>query len=121
MARWPLWARGSTGEGDRTWANVEVDPKAIVLGVKCEEEALGFLLPRIEQAGSVEQMTVGSSDVVVFAVARELHAFENPEIDFERDDGEFVGNEMRWGGSTDRAEDGRQLKRLPARRLFAFA
>lgn len=109
------------GEGDRTWANEDVDPKTIVLGVEREEEALGFLLPRIEQAGGVEQTTVGSTDVVVFAVAGELHAFENPGIDFRRDVGKFVSGETRWDGATGRAEDGRQLKRLPARRLFAFA
>lgn len=107
--------------GDRTWTRDDLDPKTVVLGVETGGEALGFPLPRIEEAGGVVRTPIGSRDVVVFAVDGELHAFEDPCFKFEREDEGFVGDGVRWDGTTDRAEDGRQLDRLPTRRLFAFA
>lgn len=66
------------------------------------------------------QTTIGSTDVVVFAVDGELHAFENPGFDFERDDEGFTGDGTRWDGSSGRSLDGRQLDRFRAPRVFAF-
>lgn len=110
------------GEGGRTWSRDDLAPKTIVLGVERDGEALGFPLPRVEAAGGVARATVGDADVVVFAAGGELHAFDDPGFAFERGDGgQFVADGTTWHGATGRAADGRQLDRLPARRLFAFA
>ena len=108
------------GESDRRWNREDLDPKAVVLGVECQGTALGFPLPLVRECGGVVQTTVGSTDVVVFEVDGELHAYEAPGFEFQRGDGGFAGDGTRWDGATGRAADGRRLDRLPARRLFAF-
>ena len=118
------------GEGGREWNREDLDPKTVVLGVEegdasdGEEdgEALGFPLPRVEDAGGVAEAEVGGRSVVVFATPDGIHAFENPGYEFESDgDGPFEADGTRWDGATGESDDGRQLKRIPARRLFAFA
>lgn len=108
------------GEGGRTWTRDDLEPKTIVLGIESDGEALGFPLPRVQEAGEVVQTMVGSTAVVVFATDGELHAFADSDYEFRPDRGGFVADGTRWDGSTGCAEDGRQLERLPARRLFAF-
>ena len=110
------------GEDDvRSWSKPGLEPKTVVLGVELEDDALGFPLPRVVEAGGVVTETVGSTDVVVFATDDGIHAFENPGFAFEPTaDGRFRGGSTTWDGASGEATDGRRLRRIPARRLFAF-
>nr|WP_254538147.1 DUF3179 domain-containing (seleno)protein [Halomarina sp. BCD28] len=71
------------------------------------------------------QTTAGDESVVVFAGDAGVHAFSDPGIEFSREgrDGEeeFRADGTTWDPASGRAADGRELERLPARRLFAFA
>lgn len=71
--------------------------------------------------GGVVTDTVGDLDVVVFATGDGIHAFENPGYEFTAIDGTFQADSTTWDGTTGGSADGRQLSRVPARRLFAFA
>jgi hypothetical protein len=85
--------------------------------------------------GGVAQATVGGREVVVFATPDGVHAFENPGYEFEPateeatadgttpDDeaGRFHADDATWDGATGESDDGRELERVAARRLFAFA
>lgn len=121
-------------EGGREWSRNDLDPKTVVLGVEGEgegksdaksEDALGFPLPRVEDAGGAVTAEVGGGSVVVFATPDGIHAFENPGYEFAPagtgDDGKFLANGTTWDGATGESDDGRRLDRVPARRLFAFA
>nr|WP_244510200.1 DUF3179 domain-containing (seleno)protein [Natronobacterium texcoconense] len=112
----------------REWG-LDLEPKTVVLGLETGGDALGFPLPRVEAAGGVVYETVGDVDVVAFATDGGLHAFENPGYEFEQAGGSEEGDTERfgfradgtvWDGVTGDAADGRELERLPARRLFAF-
>jgi hypothetical protein len=109
------------GTGGREWDRDDLDPKTVVLGVECGGEALGFPLPVVEAAGGVVTGAVGDTDVVVFATDGGIHAFERPAAEFESVDGGFRADGAVWDGTTGRSDDGRALRRLPSRRLFAFA
>jgi hypothetical protein len=110
------------GDGSREWDRDDVDPKTVVLGVEPGDEALGFPLPTVEEAGGVVTADAGGTPVVVFATADGIHAFRDPGFDWEpAGDGRFRADGTTWGGATGQAGDGRSLDRLPARRLFAFA
>lgn len=106
----------------REWTDPELDPKTVVLGVERDGSALGFPLPAIKRAGDVVTAPVGTTPVVVFA-ADGIHAFENPSPEWNWTavaDG-FRADGTTWNGVTGTAGDGRQLDRLPAKRVFAFA
>lgn len=106
----------------REWQRDDLDPKTVILGLEFDDDALGFPLPRVASAGGVVHETVGGRAVVVFTTPDGIHAFRNPGYAFEStDDGRFIGDGVSWDGATGVATDGRQLSRLPARRLFAFA
>jgi hypothetical protein len=111
------------GTGSREWNRDDLDPKTVVLGVEVGGEAVGFPLPRIRERGGVGTASVGGTDVVTFATDEGIHAFENSGYDFERtgDDRTLAADRTTWDGATGRAEDGRRLERIPAKRLFAFA
>ena len=110
------------GEGSREWSRADLEPKAVVLGVECGGEAVGFPLPWVRAAGGVVQTTVGGRDVVVAATERAgVHAYADPGYAFELADGELVADGTTWDPATGESADGRQLRRLPTRRLFAFA
>jgi len=110
------------GEGSREWDREDLDPKTVVLGVEAGGEALGFPLPRVRAAGGVVQTTVGDRDVVVVATAQTgIHGYADPGYAFDMADGELVADGTAWDPATGEAADGRQLRRLPTRRLFAFA
>lgn len=117
-----LAAHRGTGS-DREWERDDVDPKAVVLGLERDGEALGVPLERVEAADGVVRVTVGGESVVVFATDDGVHAFADPGVAFEAtgDDGRFTSDGTTWDGATGVAADGRRLDRLPARRLFAFA
>jgi hypothetical protein len=109
-------------DGGRSWDREDLDPKTVVLGVEDGDAALGFPLPRVEDAGGVVTAAVGGLFVVVFATSDGVHAFENPGYEFERtDEDQFGADGTYWNGATGDGEDGRTLSRVPARRLFAFA
>ena len=108
-------------EDTRTWDRSDIDPKTVVLGLEFDDEAVGFPLPRVLDAGGAVHERVGGKTVVVFATDGGIHAFENPGFTFEpAGDGRFRADSATWDGTTGEADDGRGLTRLPARRLFAF-
>ena len=110
------------GESEsRTWERDDLDPKTVVLGVEAGDDATGFPLPRVDAAGGVAAATVGDRSVVVFASEDGIHAFENPDFDFEAAADGFTADGTTWNPSTGESADGRTLERVPARRLFAFA
>lgn len=108
------------GEGSRVWERTDIGPKEPVLGLRIGDDALGFPESRV---ADVCTTTVGGVDVVVFGTPGGLHAFEQPGHEFHPagSPGTFRADGTRWDGATGVAADGRQLLRLPARRLFAFA
>ncbi|VTT86394.1 hypothetical protein DM2_2432 [Halorubrum sp. DM2] len=115
--------RGMRGEGlEREWDRDDLDPKAVVLGVTpTGGGALGFPLPTVETAGGVVEATVGETDVVVLATGDGLHAFERPDFELRIEDGVVHGDGTVWTPATGKSDDGRRLRRVPTRRLYAFA
>jgi len=110
------------GDATRTWDRTDLAPKAVVLGIERDGEECGFPLEHVREAGGVVETTVGESVVVVFATNDSIHAFEHPGDAFEpTDDPRSVrADDTEWDVETGRGADGRQLERLPTRRLFAF-
>jgi hypothetical protein len=111
------------GGESREWDREDLDPKTVVLGVEREGGALGFPLTWVESAGGVVTAAVGGADVVVFATDGGIHAFRNPGLGFEPTDDpdRFRADGTIWHGVTGESADDRSLKRVPTRRLFAFA
>lgn len=110
------------GSGDsRSWDREDIEPKTVVLGLEIDGDAVGFPLTRVEAEGGVVRESVGDHDVVVFATDDGIHAFEDPGYGFESAGEGFRADGTVWDGATGKAADGRELDRLPARRLFAFA
>lgn len=111
------------GTGARSWERTDdIEPKTITLGIETNASALGFTLPRVRDAGGVQQTTVGDREVVIFATETAgIHAFEDPGVTFERSESGFIADGTTWNPATGRADDGRTLERIPAQRLFAFA
>ncbi|MFC7131211.1 DUF3179 domain-containing protein [Haloferax chudinovii] len=116
-----LGAHRGTGQ-QREWTRTDLDPKTVVLGIEGGNDAVGFPLPRIEEAGGLVVTTVGDREVVVVSTHDGLHAFENPPFDLDvTDDGRLVGDGTHWSAVSGQSDDGRSLTRGPSRRLFAFA
>ncbi|WP_321166842.1 DUF3179 domain-containing (seleno)protein [Halorubrum sp. Ib24] len=115
--------RGMRGEGpEREWNRDDLDPKTIVLGVTpADGGALGFPLPVVEAAGGVVAATVGETDVVVLATDDGLHAFEQPAFELRIEDDSVRGDGATWTLTTGESSDGRRLRRVESRRLYAFA
>jgi len=115
--------RGMRGEGpEREWDRDDLDPKTVVLGVTpAGGGALGFPLPVVERAGGVVEATVGGTDVVVVATDDGLHAFEQPGFELRVEDGTVSGDGATWTPTTGESTDGRRLRRVETRRLYAFA
>jgi hypothetical protein len=120
--------RGGTG---RDWDRTDLEPKTPVLGLTDGDDALGFPRVRVLEAGGVATATVGDRDVVVVATPTGTHAYVDPGYDWRVLTGDDSATEpagvtrlsadgTTWDPTTGRAEDGRSLERLPARRLFAF-
>lgn len=84
------------GTGGREWDRDDIDAKTVVLGIEHHGSAIGFLLPRVEDAGGVVTESVGDLDVLVLADETGFHAFEDPGLEFERTGGELVGNGTKW-------------------------
>jgi len=110
------------GTGGREWRRDDLDPKAVVLGVERDGDGVGFPYQRVERAGGVVHARVGGTDVAVFVTPDGIHAFEAAGHEFEPTDepGQFAADGTTWDGASGESADGRQLERVPARRLFAF-
>jgi hypothetical protein len=109
------------GTGGREWDRDDIGPKTVVVGLEIDGDALGVPLPAVEDAGGALTVTVGGVDAVVFATDGGLHAFETPGYEFGPTDGRrFRADGTAWNGATGTSEDGRQLARIPAKRLFTF-
>lgn len=110
------------GETSRSWDRTDLEPKTVVLGIEDDGDALGFPIPWVETDGRVVTDTVGSRQVVVFATPDGIHAFRNPGFEFRyHENSQFRADGTLWDGATGESRDGRQLERVPTRRLFAFA
>ncbi|WP_312912084.1 DUF3179 domain-containing (seleno)protein [Natronosalvus caseinilyticus] len=125
------------GDGGRTWDRRDLDPKAVVLGIERDGDALGIPFPWVREAGGVLRTSVGKNEIVVVAGEAGIHAFEAPDfaLEFARavedanadadtdatDDPPLVGDGTTWDPVTGESEDGRRLETVPAKRLFAFA
>ena len=116
-----LGAHRGTGGRDG-WDLEGFGPKAIVVGLSFDGEALGVPLPVVEDAGGVVQVEVGEASVAVFATPDGVHAFYDDGLGFKPTDapGRFVADGAAWDGATGESDDGRELERAPAQRLFAF-
>lgn len=113
---------GMRGEGKRrSWDREDLDAKTVVLGVEYDGEAMGYPIQRVRSEDGVVTDTVGGLDIVVFATGGGIHAFENPGFDFENQDRMIHADGTTWDPVTGESADGRQLERVPGRRLFAFA
>ncbi|WP_058366440.1 DUF3179 domain-containing protein [Haloparvum sedimenti] len=126
------------GTGGRSWDRTDLDPKAVVLGVEQDGDALGFPLPRVEAAGGVVTAMIGGERVVVFA-DEGIHAFADPGYDWRPTPAGFRadrpdGTGALYDGATGLPVDApaahtgesggaaaEPLERVPSRRLFAFA
>ena len=110
------------GSGGRSWERTDIEAKTLVIGLELDGEAVGYPRPAILDAGGVVTDTVGDTAVVVTATEAGIHAFEDPGYEFSLDEnGKLEADGTTWDPATGKSEDGRSLRRLPARRLFAFA
>jgi len=115
------WLGSRSRETSRSWDRTDVAAKEVVLGIESDGEALAVPRSFVREEGTV-RVTVGGRDVVILEGDEDLHAYQDPGFEFERDaDDRYAGDGTTWDGATGRAEDGRTLQRVPARRLFAFA
>jgi len=114
--------RAMRGEGrKRTWAREDIDAKTEVLGVVHENEAVGYPKSVIESEGGLVSDIVGGLDIIVVSSEHTLSAFENPGYDFELGEETLIADGISWDRTTGRSSDGRKLRRVPSRRLYAFA
>lgn len=97
----------------REWNRTDIGPKESVLGIEYGGDAVGYPISRVESARG--------RDVIVFADGGRLHAFENPGYEFTASGPGLVADGARWNAATGRSDDGRQLRRISSRRLYAFA
>ncbi|WP_049903248.1 DUF3179 domain-containing (seleno)protein [Halococcus agarilyticus] len=132
------------GDGSREWGRDDLAPKEIVLGIERDGTALGVPRSRVVGADAdrenargpedeatddattesgVVTVTIGDLPIVVFATPDGMAAFESPGYAFTSTDDPhaFDGDGTRWNGATGESTDGRNLARVPTRRLFAFA
>jgi len=113
---------GMRGEGPRrTWDRTDIGAKTEVLGVEIGDGAVGFPLHRITAEDGLVTATVGGRDIVVVETPEGATAFVKPEFELNHRNGQIYGDEATWNPITGTSDDGRQLEKLPTRRLFAFA
>jgi len=114
-----LDAHRGEGEG-REWGREDIPPKAVVLGLEHDGEAIGVPLSVVDQAGGVLEVTVGDRDVLVVGTDG-VAAYEHPAYEFTVVDGQLRADGTTWSALTGESADGRRLERVPSKRLFAFA
>jgi hypothetical protein len=114
--------RAMRGEGpERSWDHEDIDAKTTVLGIVHDGDAVGYPIPTVRANGGIVSDSVGGLDVLVVSTERDSYAFEHPGHQFELRDGALYGDGVSWNLVTGRSSDGRQLTRVPSRRLYAFA
>jgi hypothetical protein len=114
--------RAMRGEGpERIWNREDINPKTPVLGIVHDGDAVGYPLPVVRAKGGVVSDSVGGRNVLVVSTGDEIYAFEHPGNQLEIRDERLYGDGVSWDPATGISSDGRQLTRLPARRLYAFA
>lgn len=114
--------RAMRGEGpDRTWQRADIGPKTPVLGIVHDGAAVGYPRPVVRAAGGVVSDSVGGLAVVIVSSGDGMHAFEHPGYGFELRDETLYGDGAAWELATGQSSDGRQLTRVPATHLYAFA
>jgi hypothetical protein len=114
--------REMRGEGrKRSWDREDIDAKAVVLGITHGDDAVGYPVEQVQNAGGAVSDTVGDLDVLVVSSGDDIHAFEDPGYEFEFREGTLYGDGARWDATTGRSDDGRTLTRTPSRWLYAFA
>ena len=114
--------RAMRGEGpERTWNRDDISAKTTVLGLVHDGDAVGYPLSVVQANGGVVSDSVGGRRVLIVSTDGEMHAFEHPGAQFEFRDATLYGDDTTWNPTTGESNDGRQLTRLPARRLYAFA
>lgn len=114
--------RAMRGEGpERTWDRDDLSAKTTVLGIVHDGDAVGYPLPVIQSEGGVVSDSVGGRSVLIVSSGDNIHAFAHPSGQFEFRDETLYGDGVSWNLATGESSDGRQLTRLPARRLYAFA
>ncbi|PSQ56994.1 hypothetical protein BRD18_08095 [Halobacteriales archaeon SW_7_71_33] len=112
------------GEGSREDWSLDLDPKAVVLGVERDGDAAGVPVEWVREAGGAVRLSVGDDSAVVLASEAGAFAYAAPPFDdaFERvEPDRFAADGATWDAVTGESDDGRRLRRLPVRRLFAFA
>lgn len=82
---------------------------------------MGYPIQRVEAEDGIVTDIVGDLDIVVFTSDEGIHAFENSDLEFKKRDRLIHANGTTWDPVTGESADARQLKRVPGRRLFAFA
>lgn len=114
--------RAMRGEDpERVWGREDIDAKTTVLGIVHDGDAVGYPPPVVRANGGIVSDSVGGLTVLVVSTGDEIHAFEHPGHQFELRDEKLYGDGVSWDPATGESSDGRQLTRLPARRLYAFA
>lgn len=114
--------RAMRGEGpERAWDREDIDAKTTVFGLVHDGEAVGYPVPQVRAEGGVVSDSIGGLNVLIVSSGSEIHAFEHPGHRFELRDGTLYGDDVSWNLVTGRSGDDRQLTRVPARRLYAFA
>jgi hypothetical protein len=113
---------GMRGEGQpREWDHEDLDPKALLVGVEFDGDAMGYPAERVRAVGGIVRDTVGGVALVVVATASGLHAFEAPGHDLTVEGDRLSGGGTTWDPVSGESADGRHLRRVPAVRLYAFA
>ncbi len=120
------------GTGSRGWDRDDINPKTVVVGIEPGEstegdtergEPVGVPLSTVEAAGGVLTVPLDgqADDVTIVAGADGVFAFEDPGFGLKILEGVLRGDGAIWDPVTARSDDGRALRRVPIKRLFAFA
>ena len=114
--------RAMRGEGrERSWTRTDIAAKTPVIGIIHDGDAVGYPYPEVSSAGGLISDTVGGRSILVVSDDGALYAYENPGYEFEIRNGDLYGDGVSWNRTTGESSDGRQLSRIPARHLYAFA
>jgi len=114
--------RAMRGEGrERSWTRTDIAAKTPVLGIIHDGDAVGYPYPEVSSAGGLISDTVGGRSIFVVSDDGALYPYDNPGYEFEISDGVLYGDGVSWNPTTGESSDGRQLNRVPARHLYAFA
>ena len=112
---------GMRSEGPRrSWEREDIAPKTVVICIDHGGDAVAVPVASLEAEGPV-QSRLGDTDIIVVGTGSGATLFVHPEFEVTRDGDRLRGDGTTWDVVSSVGADGRQLDRLPARRLFAFA